>query len=165
MLVGIGGLPGTGKTTLLNILKNKGFVVFQRDEILASMFNPPDHNSREQKDAAYKKMLGQAINFLGQNKNVAIELSYSQKQQIMDSEKAAHQCNTGFKLIICRCSENVALKRIKEQKGHIATDRSESLYFAVKSRFEEIEIPHITINTEGPTKEIAEEISRKLSLH
>jgi len=163
MLVGLAGLPASGKTTIAKKLEKKGFKNLSRDHFILAMFDPVNFSSRKQKDAAYKAMLVASENYLEKGKNVVLDCpSFSQEWAVKMAQATAKKVKTKFKLIYFECSDEVAVKRIKSAKNHIAWDRTTKLYFDVKKRFQPIKIRHKKINTDKPVKETMREILKYL---
>ncbi|MFA6254789.1 MAG: AAA family ATPase [Patescibacteria group bacterium] len=163
MLVGIAGLPGSGKTKITWALEKQGFKGLHRDDFITFLFNPVDYSSRAQKDLAFKIMLAVAEYYLKHNKNVALDCpSFSQKWAVNLARATAKKAKTKFKLIYCQCPDEIAIKRIKKAKHHIATDRTPKLYFEVKARFEPIKIKHKKINTNRPLAQTIKEVNQYL---
>lgn len=166
MLIGLAGLPACGKTTIAKKLEKKGFKNLSRDHFISSMFNPVNFSSREQKDAAYKAMLVTAEDYLKKGENVVLDCpSFSQTWAVKMAQATAKKAKTKFKLIYLECSDDVAVKRIKSAKNHIATDRTTKLYFEVKKRFQPIKIKYKKINTDRPTKETMKEVVKYLKIN
>lgn len=136
----IAGLPGTGKTHLARRLQAQtGAVRLSRDEIRAEMFEPPDYSESE-KAAVFETMLELAAMHLREGKDVIVEgMPFSRRSERDAMRRLAHEAGAEFEILHCTCPDEVALRRIRESKGeHCAADRTETLYFEVKSRFEPI---------------------------
>ncbi len=163
MLVGIAGLPGSGKTKITWALEKQGFKGLHRDDFITFLFEPVNYSSREQKDIAFKVMLIVAEYYLKHNKNVALDCpSFSQRWAVDLAKATAKKAKTKFKLIYCQCPDEIAIKRIKKAKNHIATDRTPKLYFEVKKRFEPIKIEHQKIDTNRPVKKTMRDVIKYL---
>ncbi len=159
MLVGLAGLPASGKTTIAKELGEKGFKNLSRDHFISLMFDPVNFSSREQKDIAFKAMLLISKYYLKQGKKVVLDCpSFSQEWAVKLAQATAKKATAKFKLIYLECPNGVAVKRIKSAKKHIARDRKPKLYFKVKKRFQPIKIRHKKIDTNKPVKETMKEI-------
>ena len=132
----IAGLPGTGKTHLARRLEAEtGAVRLSRDEIRAELFQSPTY-SEAQKKEAFDSMLIKAAYELSQGNDAILEgMPFSRRWERDAARDLAALTSAEFELIHCVCSEELAVKRIAAQE-HPAADRSEALYFEVKSRFE-----------------------------
>jgi len=163
MLVGTAGLPASGKTAISKALEKNGFIRLSRDEFISFLFKPVNFSSREQKDTAYKVMLMVAKYYLNQNKKVVLDCpSFSQEWAVKLAQDTARKAKTKFKLIYLECPDDVAVKRIKLAKTHIAWDRTPKLYFEVKKRFQPIKIKYEVIQTNRPVKETIKEVMKYL---
>ena len=132
----ISGLPGTGKTHLAKQLEAEtGAVRLSRDEIRAELFMSPSYSEAE-KAEAFESMLIVAAYELSQGSDVILEgMPFSRRAERDAARELASRAGADLELIHCVCPEEVALSRIASQQ-HMAADRTECLYFEVKSRFE-----------------------------
>lgn len=163
MLVCLAGLPASDKTSVAKQLEKKGFKNLSRDHFISSMFDPVNFSSREQKDAAFKTMLLVAEYYLKQKKKVVLDYpSFSQEWAVKLAQKTAKKSKAKFKLIYLECPDEVAVKRIKKAKKHIAWDRTPKLYFEVKKRFQPIKVNCERINTNRPIKETMGDVMKYL---
>ena len=161
MLVGVAGLPASGKTTVTKELEKKGFIRISRDDFITFLFKPTNYNSREQKDVAFEVMLLVSCYYLRLGKKVVLDCpSFSQEWAVIKAQKTAKKTKSKFKLIYLKCSDAIAVRRIKSSKKHIAWDRTPKLYFEVKRRFQPIKIKHKKIETDQPIIEIIKEVSK-----
>ncbi len=163
MLVGLAGLPASGKTAIAQELEKKGFKNLSRDHFISSMFDPVIFSSREQKDAAFKAMLLVSEYYLKKGKKVVLDCpSFSQGWAIRLAQKIAKKCTAKFKLIYLECPDQIAVARIKSAKKHIAWDRTPKLYFDVKKRFQPITAKYKKIDTNRPVEETMKELVKYL---
>lgn len=134
----IAGLPGTGKTHLARGIARlrRGALRLSRDEVRAEMFDPVAYTESE-KSAAFEEMLRRAREHLVREDVILEGMPFSRRSERDAARRLAEEVGADFELILCVCPDEVALARIASQKPeHPADDRSESLYFEVKSRFE-----------------------------
>ena len=139
-LICIAGLPGTGKTHLARKLEAEtGATRLSRDDVRAELFDPVTYTERE-KLAAFGEMLRRARTDLLAGRDVILEgMPFSRRSERDAVRLLANEVGAEFELILCVCPDEVALARIASQSAeHPADDRSESLYFEVKSRFDPI---------------------------
>ena len=163
MLVGLAGLPASGKTAVAKKLEKRGFKNLSRDYFVSLMFDPVNFSSREQKDIAFKAMLLVSKYYLKQEKKVVLDCpSFSRGWAVKLAQATAKKASVKFKLIYLECPDEVAVKRIKFAKKHIARDRTPKLYFTVKKRFQPIKIKYKKIGTNRPIKKTIKEIIKYL---
>ena len=163
MLVGLAGLPASGKTAIAKELEKKEFKNLSRDHFIYSMFKPVNFSSREQKDIAFKAMILVSGYYLKQGKKVVLDCpSFSQKWAVKLARETAEKAGAKFKLIYLECPDEIAIKRIKLAKKHIALDRTPKLFFEVKKRFQPIEIEFKKIDTNRPVKKTMKDVLKYL---
>ncbi len=160
MLLVFRGLPGTGKSSLVQRLvrSRPDFLVLSRDSLRAGIVPCPTFTPDE-KALVDDLIIAMAGFLLGRGRNVVIDgMALSSAVRVNELVHAAESHRTGVRIVECVCSEATALARIRQDKGsHPAGDRGEALYFDVKARFEPIAQPCLVVDTEkDPAHAIAE---------
>ncbi len=152
MLIVFRGLPGTGKTRLARRLLSKrpDLLVLSRDTLRSAVIPHPTFSEEEK--ALVDEMIVTMTGFLlGRDRSVVIDgmaLSSARLLEEFAEQAAAHR--KGFRVIECICSEATALARIAADRGsHPAGDRGSDLYYRVRERFEAVEVPFLSIDTDG----------------
>jgi adenylylsulfate kinase len=153
MIVLMAGLPGSGKSTLAQALAEKtSGVVLDKDVIRAAIFPAPDIEfSTEQDDFCQEIALRAAEYLLQKDPHRIIFLDgrpYSRRYQIDNVLREADRLGQPWKILECVCSDDTARQRIESSAGiHPAANRDFNLYLRVKARFEPIDLPKTTIDT------------------
>jgi hypothetical protein len=77
----------------------------------------------------------------------------------------AERLGTQWRIIERVCSEEVALRRIKQGKKHPAKNRTAELYFEIREQFEEITHPRLVVDTSGamPVEDVGEYLKTRLA--
>ncbi len=158
MIVILAGLPGSGKSTLAHELARKlpAVAILDKDIIRAALF-APEHieYSTTQDDFCQEIMLETAAYLLkGDHKRCVLldGRTFSRRYQRQRAFDFSHQINTPCAIIECVCSEPTALARIQqalERKTHLAANRTPDLYAEIRRRWEPIEDPKLTIDTDS----------------
>jgi predicted kinase len=151
------GLPGTGKTTLARELacRTRG-AVLSKDEIRHSIFSPEDiEYSMEQDDFVMEVMLDAARFLLQRSPDRRVFLdgrTFSRRYQIDRVLSFAGEVGQPWKIIECSSSEKSAQIRLDlaRDRSHPAHNRTFALYLEMKSQFEPIIYPKVTVNTDEP---------------
>jgi predicted kinase len=157
MIVLMAGLPGTGKSTLAReVAARISGRVLSKDEIRHALFSVNEiEYSLRQDDFCMQLMLQTANYLFRQNPNHVIFLdgrTFSRRYQIANALEAAEAVHQRWLILECVCSEEIARHRLDDQPAgtHPAENRNFQLYLEVKSRFESITNPKITIDTSQP---------------
>jgi adenylylsulfate kinase len=157
------GLPGTGKTALSEALaKRLGGIVLSKDKVRAALFPPGaiDYSSSKN-DFCMSVVLMAAQRIAAEHTVPFIFLdgrTFSRSHHVQRVAEAARLVGAGLSILLLHCPENVALERIKEDRGrHTAKNRDPLLYFLVKSYFEPIQLPKLEVDTSRPLEECVEQ--------
>ena len=155
MLIGLAGLPGTGKSTLAACLEQEiGAVVLSKDAVRATLFPAPvlDY-SAEQDEIAMSAIYQAAAAILRAHPSQAVIidgrtfLRPGQLQPLLDL--AASLCEPP-NMILCVCDNDVAKERLESDLAaglHPAGNRTYNLYQSMKAAAEPITLPHLVLDT------------------
>ncbi len=165
MLVIFRGLPGTGKSTLVQRLleRRTDFLVLSRDVMRRAIFPSPTYSSQE-KSMVDELIASMAGFLLDRGKSVVINgMSLSSAAAVDRLVEVAVSRGLAARIIECVCRQETSLARIKGDGGsHPAGDRGEYLYFEVKARFQPVRHTVLTVDTEGDPATAILEILRYL---
>jgi adenylylsulfate kinase len=165
------GLPGTGKTSLAQALAQRlGGIVLSKDEVRAALFPARAITySDGQNDFCMSVLLMAAQRIAADHAVPFIFIdgrTFSRERHVRQVAEAAHLVGAGLKVLFLHCPEDVALKRLKQDKGrHVAKNRDPLLYFLVKSYFEPIPLPKLEVDTSRPLDECVAECAAYLRRH
>jgi hypothetical protein len=126
-------------------------MVLDKDRIRASVF-PPNciEYSTRQDDRVVQLMLEQAEQVLRTQPARIIFLDgrpFSRKYQVDAVVEFAERIGTAWRIVECVCPEQLALRRLEADQGHIAANRDAPLYHRVKADFEKIRRRKLVVQT------------------
>jgi len=156
MLIIMAGLPGTGKSTLARQLALAlPALILDKDPIRAALF-PPERieYATPQDDFCMGVMLQVAEYLLRQDPATHVILdgrTFSRRYQVETVADLATCLHQPLRIIECVCSDAAAQQRLARdaaQGSHVAGNRNFALYQAIKARFESIERPKLSVNTD-----------------
>ena len=146
-LVLVGGLPGTGKTTLATALARRaGFRVVSSDRVRKELAGlAPDASAAaafgrgiytaEWNDRTYTACLERAAALLGQGERVIVDASFREDARRAAFLSAAHERGLRALLLVCTAPDTLARARIEARpKG--ASDADASIHDAVARAWE-----------------------------
>lgn len=150
-VLAIMGIPGAGKTTLCEWLRERLDVrVVSRDVIRAALFDPCTFTDAE-KAAAFRSLLDAIrVNARLDQASIIDGMCFSTSGQLEQVERAAVDNGARFIAVHCECPVHVAQQRVEEdlrEGTHLADDRDPSLVQKVAERFRSI--PEWVIKIDG----------------
>lgn len=153
MLILMAGLPGAGKSALSRALAAElGGTVIDKDHIRASLFSPRDVEYSTQQDDFCMAVMLKVAGYLFRKDPARIVLldgrTFSHAYQLKRATGFAEAIGQPWRILECTCSEPTARRRLADDSTHVAANRNFDLYLQVKSRFEEITLPKIVIDTD-----------------
>lgn len=152
MLIIVAGLPGTGKSTLVQRLAQEmAATVLDKDTVRAALF-PPERieYSARQDDLVIDVMLQAAGYLFEADPDCKVFLDgrpFTHRSQVTQVARFARKASVPLKIILCTCRPETARQRLLSA-GHPAANRNFKLYLALKERAEPITLPHCVIDTD-----------------
>lgn len=167
-LVLVGGLPGTGKSTLSRALGDRaGFHVLSSDRVRKELADVPlDADageafgqgiySSEWTERTYGELLDRAVRELREGGRVIVDASFREEERRRRFLDAARRSGVRFLFLLCRASGEVAARRLDE-RGSDASDADRSVLREMASRWERpstaVERWTRPLDTEAPLSE------------
>jgi len=155
MLVIFRGLPGTGKSYLVRqlVAARPGFHVLSRDVLRTAVLPHPMYTA-EEKSLVDDLVCSMTGFLLDHGRDVVIDgMALSSAARADELVQIAASRKVPVRIIECVCRQDTALSRIARDDGsHPAGDRGKALYFEVKSRFQPVAHPSLTVDTDCPNE-------------
>ncbi len=156
MIVMLAGLPGSGKSTVANVLAQRlPCVVLDKDRIRSALFTAERiEYTTAQNDFCLAVMLQTARYLLVKRADDIVILDgrpFSRTYQVEMVEKLAEEIANPLKVIEFVCSDESARQRLEmavRQGAHVAENRDYALYLSIKEHFETMRQPKLVVNTE-----------------
>ena len=162
------GLPGAGKSTLARGLAVRlGGVILDKDRVREALFpgRLTDY-SAEQDDLCMRAIFSAAAYLTQNGRTDRIFLdgrTFSNRVQIEEAMHAAEEAGAACCILHVICADQVAEQRLSaHDPSHPARNRDVALYREVKARFEDIQQPHLTVDTTDGTEKVVEKAARML---
>lgn len=127
VLVLVGGLPGTGKSTLASGLSDAtGWSLLRSDELRRIIEDSGDETyAPAAVTAVYESLVRQARDLLQEGRGVIIDASWISEKHRSLAARAAADTGSEFVQLCCTCTEAVAVSRIQARRAH-GVDLSEA---------------------------------------
>jgi predicted kinase len=167
-LVLVGGLPGTGKSTLaLGLARQAGFQVIRSDlvrkELAGLAATAPARfpfgegiYTREWTDRTYAECLRRAERLLGEGQRVLVDASFAREDQRRTFLDLGARLAVPAVLLVCRAETGVVRRRLGARRGD-ASDADWSIHERAAERWEELgpttRLAHREIPTGGTPEE------------
>jgi len=137
-LVLVGGLPGTGKTTMSTALAGQlGMVVLSSDRIRKELHGiTPDRSaaapyhqglySPAATERTYTEMLTRAARCLAQGESVVLDASWTSAPRRAAAAELAHSAHAAFVALECTAPPEVSAQRLRQRIGSLS-DANEAI--------------------------------------
>ena len=163
MLIVISGLPGTGKSTIADILSEKiRAPVLRTDEIRKKLIEKPTY-SEDERELVYRVMFIVAEYLVKQGVPCILDATFNKEERRRKVVELAERNNVPIYFIECICDEEVVKERLKGDK-RFSSDADWEVYLKLKREFEPIMQDHIIIDTTRGSVEAADILIEKLKL-
>jgi uncharacterized protein len=176
-LVGVGGLPGTGKSTLAaGLAEQAGFQVIRSDVVRRELLGPHTRDAFGQgayaddaKDRVYAACLDLAEARLLQGERVVVDASFWKERWRRALLERATSLGVPARILICHATARTVRDRLRARKGDVS-DADEQIYLEAIREWEapapEVAARMDTIDCEpAPERALSKALARLHALH
>ena len=155
VLVAMAGLPGTGKSTLAQGLREAlGAALLDKDEVRSALFGSDVDYSDAQDDLCIEVMLRAAGYLFDRDPARPVILdgrTFTRLHQLAVLRAAAGDLAARLVVIECVCPPDTALARLADGGSHPAANRTPDLYRRMAAAAEPIPSPKLVVDTGSAT--------------
>lgn len=167
----VGGLSGTGKTTLATALAEAlGAVLLRTDVVRQDLFGAETRATdvdsgvyrQQAREQVYDELHRRAAALHSQRISAVLDGTYSAQEQLKQAHELAADSRRRFLAIQCDCRAEVAQERIRRRlaAGHDASDARPELHEVQRLRWQAwpADIPQVRVDTEQPLPQQVEQV-------
>ena len=163
LIVAVGGLSGTGKTTFARHIADKFAAELLRSDVIRQeLFGPADEGeassldrySTESRQLVYQRLIKRAAELARGRLSVVVDATFSSSHNLCALYEVAHRHGCLFLAVECRCQPEIARRRIERRlhSGHDESEAGKDVYEAQRAAWQPwpSSIPQIHVDTEQP---------------
>jgi len=163
LVLAVGGLAGTGKTTLAAALAEAmGAVLLRTDLVRKELFGAGPHAAEldggiyrpEARERVYEELYRRAAELHAQRISVVLDGTFSTLDQLRQAQQLTTNASGMFLAIECVCRPEIARERIDRRLagGHDASDAQPEIHDIQRLRWETwpANSPQVCVDTEQP---------------
>jgi aminoglycoside phosphotransferase family enzyme/predicted kinase len=171
LVIAVGGLSGTGKSTLAKAVADAlGANLLRTDVVRQEVFGAGTHAaqtdsgiySRESRELVYDELFRQATALHAENISVVLDGTFSSLSTLVKAQEVASQPQSLFLAIECVCRSEVAHQRISQRQsaGRDASDARPEIHDFQRKQWEDwpVDSPQVRIDTELPLNKQVEQV-------
>jgi aminoglycoside phosphotransferase family enzyme/predicted kinase len=175
LVLAVGGLAGTGKTTLAAALADAlGATLLSTDVIRKDLFGAGPHTAEvdvgiyrpEARQRVYAELFRRAAALHADRISVVLDGTFSTHDLLGSAQKVAVNAAAAFVAIECGCRPEIARERISQRldAGNTLSDARPETYDMQRERWETWppEVPHVRVDTEQPLQHQVEHVIEAL---
>ena len=180
LLILVGGLIGTGKTTVAEALAERGgFTLVSSDVVRKALVGiaPTDRRwesyeagiySPEYTERTYDELFRRAKEALSEGDSVILDASFKKASDRERAKALAEEVGAELWVVECTADEDTIRSRLEERaRTQAVSDGRWDIFEDIRRGFEPIrEVPqerHLTVNTARPLKEVLREVEERIA--
>lgn len=176
LIVAVGGLAGTGKTTLAAALADAlGAELLRTDVVRQELFGAGSHVASvdagiyrpEAREQVYVELYRRAAALHAVRVSVVLDGTFCTVESLQRARKLAADPSSTFLAIECVCPREIARDRISRRlaAGHDASDAGPEVHESQRNRWEAwpAEVPQVRVDTEQPLQQQVEQVFAALA--
>ena len=178
LVLAVGGLAGTGKTTLATVVADTlGAELLRSDVIRQELFGAGPHPagidsgiySSEARERVYEELNRQTAALHGDRISVVLDGTFSTLDALQKARQRATDPKSAFLAIECVCRPEVARERIARRlaKGEDASDARPALHEIQRTRWQAwpAHVPQLRVDTEQPLARQVDQVLASLAAY
>jgi len=175
LILAVGGLAGTGKTTLATALADAlGAELLRTDTVRQELFGAGSHAAGvdagiyrpEAREQVYLELYRRAAALHADRISIVLDGTFSTLDSLHQAQKLAVDPSSTFLAIECVCRPEIARERINRRlaTGQDASDARPEVHDAQRKRWEAwpIDVPQVRVDTQQPLQQQVEQVMAAL---
>lgn len=161
-IVVVCGPPGVGKSTVSRRIADRlDAAVIRTDVVRKKLFADPDYSDAET-DQTYEALFAQIDSIVKNGRSAVVDGTFRTRSIRQRARQQAEAHEVPFLLVSVTCDESVVEARIEQRDG--VSDADFEIHKQIKSAFEPIEMPHISIDNSGGLDALSDQLDEHISL-
>lgn len=153
ILFAVGGLPGTGKTTVSRHLAAACGGDLLRTDVVRKELHPYPSYHPDETQQVYAEVMQRTRDRLSAGQSVVVDASFQRQRDRNAVAEVARQLNVPFHFVLVTAPEAVVAARLSQRHGD-ASDADFAVYQEMRDRFDPLEQPYTLIDNNGTLQAI-----------
>ncbi len=158
LLLAVGGLPGTGKTTVARRLALACGGELIRTDVVRKLLYPQPTYTPAEVEQVYAEVMRRAVGTLRRGQYVVIDATFQRQSQRDAVEEIARQHGFPWRFVLVTAAEEVIATRLSQRRGD-ASDADLAVYLHMRAHFEPVNQPHSLLENSGPLEALESQLA------